>query len=109
MQIQGYFDLKFEALKDTFAELFNDLGSVHTRVKHSTMVRPGVAYYFHAWEPMQFPEHKSYKWLIPGLMNPLHMAGGEGHLHFGISHLQSGSFIQDTRIGIRPGKAGSPA
>ena len=24
MQIQGYFDLKFEALKDTFAELFND-------------------------------------------------------------------------------------
>ncbi len=24
MQIQGYFDLKFEALKDAFAELFND-------------------------------------------------------------------------------------
>lgn len=85
-----------------FGELYNDLGTAKMRIKHSTMVRPGVAYYFHAWEPHQFPEHKSYKWLIPGLMNPLHMAGGEGHLHFGINHLQSGSFIQDTRIGIRP-------
>jgi nitrate reductase alpha subunit len=84
-----------------FAELYNDLGTVKMRIKHSTMVRPGVAYYFHAWEPHQFPEHKSYKWLIPGLMNPLHMAGGEGHLHFGISHLEPGSFVQDTRVGIR--------
>ena len=36
------------------------------RIKHSTMVRPGVAYYFHAWDPTQFPDHKSFKWLIPG-------------------------------------------
>jgi len=91
-----------------FSELFNNLGSVKMRIKHSTMVRPGVAYYFHAWDPTQFPEHKSYKWLIPGLMNPLHMVGGEGHLRFGINHLQSGSFIQDTRIGIRPVAAGEP-
>ncbi|MCP3984242.1 MAG: molybdopterin-dependent oxidoreductase [bacterium] len=85
-----------------FAELFNNLGEMRMRVKYSNMVRPGVAYYFHGWDPSQFPEHKSYKWLIPGLMNPLHMAGGEGQLHFGINHLQSGSFIQDTRVGIRP-------
>jgi DMSO reductase family type II enzyme molybdopterin subunit len=85
-----------------FGELYNDLGSVRMRLKHSTMVRPGVAYYFHAWDPIQFPEHKSFKWLIPGLMKPLHMAGGQGHLHFGINHLQAGSFVQDTRVGIRP-------
>jgi nitrate reductase alpha subunit len=91
-----------------FGELFNDLGTVKMRIKHSNMVRPGVAYYFHAWDPVQFPEHKSYKWLIPGLMNPLHMAGGEGHLHFGINHLQSGSYVQDTRIGLRSLKQGSP-
>jgi len=36
------------------------------------------------------------------------MVGGEGHLRFGINHLQSGSFIQDTRIGIRPVAAGEP-
>ncbi len=76
------------------------------RIKYSTMVRPGVAYYYHAWEPYQFPEHKSYKWLIPGIMKPLHMAGGEGQLHFGINHLEAGSFVQDTHVGIR---ASSPA
>jgi anaerobic selenocysteine-containing dehydrogenase len=92
-----------------WGELFNNLGTVKMRIKHSTMVRPGVAYYFHAWEPNQFPDHKSYKWLIPGLMKPLHMAGGQGHLHFGINHLQSGSMVQDTRVGIRPWTANNRA
>ena len=85
-----------------WGELYNDLGTCRMRIKYSTMVRPGVAYYFHAWEPTQFPDHKSYKWLIPGLMNPLHMAGGQGQIRFGINHLQAGSFVQDTRVGIRP-------
>ncbi len=92
-----------------FGQLYNNLGDVKMRIKYSTMVRPGVAYYFHGWDPTQFPDHKSYKWLIPGLMNPLHMAGGEGQLHFGISHLESGSFIQDTRVGIRPLRSEAPA
>jgi DMSO reductase family type II enzyme molybdopterin subunit len=84
-----------------YAEFFNDLGSILMRLKYSSMVRPGVAYYFHAWEPNQFPNHQSYKWLIPGVPKPLHMAGGDGHLHFGINHLQLGAYVQDTRVGIR--------
>ena len=71
------------------------------RVKHSTMIRPGVAFYFHAWEPHQFPKHQSYKWLIPGIPKPLHLAGGDGQLKFGINHFQLGSYVQDTRVGIR--------
>ena len=39
---------------------------------------PKVAYYFHAWEPHQFPDHKSYKFLIPGLMKPLHFRRRRG-------------------------------
>lgn len=85
-----------------WSQIYNRYGATLMRVKYSTMVRPGVAFYFHAWEPHQFPNHESYKWLIPGVMKPLHMAGGQGHLHFGINHLQSGAFVQDTRIGIRP-------
>ena len=77
------------------------------RIKHSSMVQPSVAFYFHAWEPVQFPEHKSYKWLTPGLMKPLHMAGGEGHLRFAINHFEPGAFVQDTRVGIRPWKEAS--
>jgi DMSO reductase family type II enzyme molybdopterin subunit len=92
-----------------WGQLYNDLGEMRMRIKHTTMVRPGVAYYFHAWDPSQFPEHKSYKWLIPGLMKPLHWVGGEGHLRFGINHLQPGSAVQDTRVGIRPWKPGETA
>ena len=72
------------------------------RVKLSTMVRPGVAYYYHAWEPHQFPNHESYKVLIPGLVNPLHMAGGYGHIRHAMNRYQPGSAVQDTRVGIRP-------
>ncbi|HCT40329.1 MAG TPA: hypothetical protein DF427_03960 [Moraxellaceae bacterium] len=85
-----------------WAEIFNRLGKVHMRIKHSTMVRPGVAYYFHAWEPYQFPRHQSYKWITPGLMNPLHFAGGGGHVNWAFAMFQPGTQVQDTRIDIRP-------
>ncbi|QDX79936.1 hypothetical protein B9N43_00915 [Denitratisoma sp. DHT3] len=85
-----------------YAEIHNDYGSVRMRIKFSTMVRPGVAYYYHAWEPHQFPNHQSFKWLIPGLINPLHMAGGTSQLQHGISKYQAGTAVQDTRVGIRP-------
>jgi nitrate reductase alpha subunit len=84
-----------------YAELYNDYGTVTMRIKYSTMVRPGVAYYFHAWEPNQFPNHESYKWLIPGLVNPLHLSGDYYQLQHGINKYQPGTAVQDTRIGIR--------
>ncbi|MCP3693847.1 MAG: hypothetical protein GY917_16715, partial [Planctomycetaceae bacterium] len=59
----------------------------------------------HAWEPYQFPDHKSYKWLIPGLMNPLHFAGGNGgQLGFQWGHYTPGQHVQDTRVSLRPWK-----
>ena len=90
---------------DGWSELSNDYGKMYMLVKYSTMVRPGVAYYFHAWDPMQFPNHESYKWLIPGIQNPMHLAGGERHLGFSINFLQPGSFVQDTRVTIRASAA----
>jgi hypothetical protein len=65
------------------------------------MVRPGVAYYFHAWEPHQFPDHRSHKFLIPGLMNPLHFAGGEGQVNWMFGHWEPGTHVQDTRVSVR--------
>jgi DMSO reductase family type II enzyme molybdopterin subunit len=84
----------------SWTKISNDYDSIYMRAKHSTMVRPRVAYYFHAWEPHQFPEHKSYKWLIPGLMKPLHFAGGEGHLGWFFGHFEPGTHVQDTRVAI---------
>ena len=86
----------------SWARISNDYGAIHMRAKHSTMVRPHVAYYFHAWEPHQFPGHKSFKWLIPGLMKPLHFAGGDGHLGWFFGHFEPGTHVQDTRVAIAP-------
>jgi DMSO reductase family type II enzyme molybdopterin subunit len=90
-----------------WAEIYNRLGTIRMRVKHSTMVRPGVAYYFHAWEPFQFPDHKSYKWISPGPMNPLHFAGGEGQTGWTFAMFQPSTHVQDTRVGIRRAKEAS--
>lgn len=84
-----------------WARLANDYGVVFMRTKHSTMVRPGVAYYFHAWEPHQFPAHRSHKFLIPGLVNPLHFAGGEGQVRWMFGHWEPGTHVQDTRVSVR--------
>ncbi len=84
-----------------YGEFFNDYYTMHMRVKFSSMIRPGVAFYFHAWEPHQFPDHKSYKWLIPGLIKPLHFAGGYGQITHSLNKWQPGTAVQDTRCGIR--------
>ncbi|MCZ7619301.1 MAG: molybdopterin-dependent oxidoreductase [Myxococcota bacterium] len=85
-----------------WAEVENRIGQIFMRVKYSTMVRPGVAYYFHAWEPHQFPNHESYKFVTPGLMNPLHFAGKEGQLRWRFGVWAPGTQVQDTRVSIRP-------
>lgn len=86
-----------------WASVSNDYGSIRMRVKYSTIVRPSVAYYFHAWEPYQFPDYKSYKFLTPGLMNPMHFAGGDGaQLGYYFGHFEPGTHVQDTRVDIAP-------
>jgi anaerobic selenocysteine-containing dehydrogenase len=89
-----------------WAVLANDYGEIRMRAKYSNMVRPRVAYYFHAWEPHQFPDHRSYKFLTPGLMKPLHFAGGEGHLGWFFGHFEPGTHVQDTRVAVRAPGAG---
>ncbi|SMB22287.1 putative steroid C25 dehydrogenase-like alpha-subunit [Sterolibacterium denitrificans] len=85
-----------------YVEIYNNYGSIRMRLKVTAMVRPGVAYYYHAWEPHQFPNHESYKNLIPGIVQPLHYAGGYGHINHALNRFQPGSAVQDTRIGIKP-------
>lgn len=83
-----------------WGEISNDYGKMRMRIKHSTMVRPSVAYYFHAWEPYQFPNHQSYKWLTPGLMKPLHFAGDYGQINWQFAVWEPGTAVQDTRVEI---------
>lgn len=102
VMLVNHSDLARVGIKDgEYAEFYNDHGTFVMQVKASTMVRPGIAYYFHAWEPHQFKDHKSYKWAIPGLMKPMHFAGGEGHIGWRFAIWEPGTQVQDTRIGIR--------
>lgn len=92
--------MRLDIRDGSWANLGNDHGEMRMRVKYSTMVRPGTAFYFHAWEPYQFPDHKSYKWVTPGLIKPLHAAGGEGHTKWHFAMYQPGTHVQDTRVKI---------
>lgn len=85
-----------------WGKISNDYGSIRMRIKHSTMVRPGVVYFFHAWEPFQFPDHKSYKWLSPPMMKPLHFAGDHGQLSWQFGVWEPGTAVQDTRVEVAP-------
>ncbi|CBL45592.1 Dimethylsulfide dehydrogenase alpha subunit [gamma proteobacterium HdN1] len=98
-------DAKKRNLADgDWGELFNDYGTVRMRIKVTAMVRPGVAYYYHAWEPYQFPNHESFKWLTPGLMKPMHFVGNYSQLSWLFGVWEPGTAVQDTRIDIRPWK-----
>lgn len=96
-------DAKKRNLEDGgWGQVKNDYGTIRMRIKYSNMVRPSVAYYFHAWEPFQFPDHKSYKWITPGLMKPLHFAGDHGQISWQFGVWEPGTAVQDTRIDITP-------
>src|SRR5690606_24636682 len=98
-------EAKRMGIKDfEYVEVHNNYGSIRMRTKISAMVRPGVAYYYHAWEPHQFPNHESYKNLIPGIVKPLHYAAGYGHINHALNRFQPGSAVHDVRVGIKPWK-----
>ena len=74
-------DAERKGLKDAdLVEVFNDFSSFKVHIITATSVRPGQVVIYHAWEPYQFPDWKSYDAAIPGMVKYLHFAGGYGHL-----------------------------
>ncbi len=62
--------------------VWNDVGSFHAMAKLSPGVRPGTLVMDHAWEPHQFKDRKGMNAPVAGLLSPLELAGGWGHLTF---------------------------
>jgi len=62
--------------------VFNDFEEFHIRTKLSSAVRPGQVIVYHAWEPYQHRNWKSYDIVVPGMVKWLHFAGGYGHLNY---------------------------
>lgn len=68
--------------------VFNDYGEFIVQAKLSALPAPGQLIIYHAWEPHQYTSWRSYDYIIPGLIKPLHLAGGYGHLNYWVSNWQ---------------------
>ncbi|MFA7268748.1 MAG: molybdopterin-dependent oxidoreductase [Sterolibacterium sp.] len=67
-----------------FVRVFNDYDSFTVRAKLSSTTRPDQLVIYHAWEPYQYPDWKSYDTLLPGPPKGLHLAGGYRHFEYSL-------------------------
>jgi dimethylsulfide dehydrogenase subunit alpha/complex iron-sulfur molybdoenzyme family reductase subunit alpha len=63
--------------------VFNDVGDFEAMAKLVPGVQPGTLVMDHAWELHQFRGRKGMDTPVAGLLSPLELAGGWGHLRFG--------------------------
>jgi len=82
-------------------EVRNDIDSFQIRAKVSPSLRTGQVIIYHAWENYQFRDGKGFQNLIPSPINPVELAGGEGHLRPIQICLQPGQNDRDTRVEVK--------
>jgi anaerobic selenocysteine-containing dehydrogenase len=83
-------DAKARGIEDgDLAHVFNDFDEFKIHVKLTSAARsakdearPGQIIIYHAWEPYQFENWKSYDNAIPGMIKWLDLAAGYGHLNY---------------------------
>ena len=77
-------DAKKRKIKDgDRVRIFNNIGDFYALAKVSPTIRPGTLLMDHAWEPHQFKHKRGMDAPVAGLLSPLELAGGWGHLKFG--------------------------
>lgn len=86
--------------------VFNDYGEFLVQAKVSSLPRPRQVIIYHAWDPYQFPGRRSYDAIIPGLIKPLHLAGGYGHLNYYMWNWQPQQVDRHVNVDIEPAAAG---
>ncbi len=81
--IMNPIDAEARGVKDgEEVRIFNDFEEFHIRTKFSSATQPGTVIVYHAWEPYQHRNWKSYDNVVPGMIKWLHLAGGYGHLNY---------------------------
>ena len=62
--------------------VFNDMGEFRVMCKVSPAVRPGQVVMYNGWDPTMFSGWRGPMDLEPGMVKPLHLAGGYGHVNY---------------------------
>lgn len=68
--------------EDDAVRVFNDVGEFQARVRLMPGVPPGSVVMDHAWEPYQFRRRLGLNNVVAGMISPLELVDGWGHLSF---------------------------
>ncbi|MBI4516425.1 MAG: molybdopterin-dependent oxidoreductase [Deltaproteobacteria bacterium] len=80
--------------------VYNDVGEAEFQAVVSPALRPHQVIVYHAWEPFQFKNEKSYQKLLPSPLNPIQLAGGYFHLQPMVMMGQPGCSDRGTRVEV---------
>jgi len=80
--------------------VYNDAGEAEFQAVVSPAVQPHQVIVYHAWEPFQFKNEKSYDTLTPSPLNPIQLAGGYFHLQPMVMFGQPGCSDRGTRVEV---------
>jgi DMSO reductase family type II enzyme molybdopterin subunit len=77
--------------------VFNSFGSFEVVAHVSSMVRPGMTFMYHGWDPMMFPGRQNFGAVISsgGLIKPTSLVGGYGHITFRSFYYEPNATFQD--------------
>ena len=87
--------------------VFNDMGEFQTMAKVSPAVAPGQVVMYNGWDPAMFPGWRGPMDLEPGMVKPLHLAGGYGHINYRPGCWQPVPVDRATRVELTPAGNGS--
>jgi DMSO reductase family type II enzyme molybdopterin subunit len=86
---------------------YNDAGSFVAPAKLAPSVRPGQVVMYNGWEPYQFPGWRDPSNVEPGMVKPLHLAAGYGHLTYHVGAWQIVTVDRGTRVEVERVEAGN--
>ena len=88
--------------------VFNDMGEFFVAAKVAPGVRPGQVVMYNGWDPAQFAGWRGPMDVEPGMVKPLHLAGGYGHIRYRPGMWQPVPVDRATRVDFEARRCAGP-
>ena len=85
--------------------VFNDMGEFRIMAKLSPTVQPGQVVMYNGWDPAQFSGWRGPMDVEPGMVKPLHLVGGYGHVKYRPGMWQPVPVDRATRVDFEPARS----